>query len=807
MSTITQRCLLTSAILLALASTPLSAQEATTSADEATESTELEAVTVTAQSRSQSVQEVPISVSVIDDVQVERLAATDMSQIANYLPGLVVDAWDQTQPSFALRGIRTDTFSIGIDSAVGIYVNGVYQTNGGGSLLAFNDIQRVEVLKGPQGTLFGRNTAAGAISIVSNEPGLDFEARGRVRVGSENRRYSDALVNLPVGERFGLRMSAINNRDDGWQQDTGTGRRYEVDRQFGARAAFGGDLTETWNLQLAWDHERIKQPQRLGISALPFLNNSTARAPFPPDPASYRDPRDVDIYQDVVDGKQLKGYDGASLKLTGSFDWGTLTSVTAFSESDIAHNEDQDGTNNPTVRLDSGVTQSGSTRYQEFKFAGANDSIDWVAGLSWYREEGEQSNIVNSTTNAIDTLFFNQGAQLPCGGPLACIDLLLAANGFPQRFLGHDYGERINNEMRSTSTAVFGDVIWHVTDRINLTGGLRYTRDDKEFAWFNPLRVSPGIDATLRDIAPFGLLSQIPPQLLFLLRNNLVFANAVGVEVERENDWSDVSPRVVLDFRVADDSMLYLSASEGYKAGGFDGVQIDSEYAPENVRNYELGIKNSFPSLRMVLNAAVYRYDYTDRQSLLLVPASSPAGIPQYLVQSFDQSAEGFDVEWSWRATDDLSFNLAAAYIDSTFDNGSTTAGGEDLSGQPTGEPEWSFAAGANYVWRLGENGELEFNLQHSYRGETRCNADSEFQGLCGEYTGFQVGDELHLTNVRVGWTSPDYRWGAALYVNNVFDEQNVRSIGGQAQSVLGTPIGTLTLPRMWGFELSARWD
>ncbi len=794
--------------MLALGAPSVHAQNAAAeAADEAAESkTQLDTITVTAQSRTQELQQVPIALTVVTDEQVEKLTATDLSEVAAFVPGLVVDAFDKTQPAFTLRGISTEGFSMGIDRAVGIYVNGIYQTNGGGALLAFNDLARIEVLKGPQGTLFGRNTAAGAIAIVTNEPGPDVEANARVRVGNYGQRYADALLNVPVGEEFAFRASVLSNRSDGWLDDEATGRSYALDRQAGARLAFGGNLAENWKMLLTFDHESIKEPQRLQIGVLPQFSNSTLRAPFPPQRPTFRDPRDVAVFQDVAGGRQTKDYDAGTLAFTGDFGWGTFTSTSAFSESDLAHFEDQDGTNNPFLRLDSGVTQSGRTWYQEFKLAGANELVDWVAGTSFYEERGNQSNIVNSSTNALDTLLFNQGIRQPCGGPLSCIDSSLRASGLVQRFVGIPYNEQIDNTMTSESFAVFADVIWHLGDRFNLTTGIRYTQDEKRFSWFNQPRNAPGIDRVLADLAPFGVLASIPPQLLFFLRNNVVFPNAAGVRVSREGSWDDVSPRLVLDYQFSDDTMAFVSASKGYKAGGNDGVQIGSEYAPEEVRNYELGIKNRFPELRMMLNASVYHYEYSDRQSLMLVPATNPAGIPQYLVQSTDQGADGVDVEWLWKATDELTVNASAAYIDSTYSSGARTASGIDLSGQPTGEPEWSFVAGAAYAWELASGGQLELSAQYAFRGEARCNADSLFQGSCGAYTGFEVGAEQNVTNARLAWTSADYHWGAALFVTNLFDEQYVRSIGGQGLSVLGTPIGTITPPRFWGVEGSYRF-
>lgn len=816
MSFTATRCALASALLLALCAPPAAlraqtaaeaapADAAEPAAAESTQGMRLDAVTVTAQSRTQELQQVPIALSVVTEEQVANLTATDLSEVSRYVPGLTVDAFDKTQPGFSIRGISTEGFSIGIDRAVGIYLNGVYQTNGGGSLLAFHDIDRIEVLKGPQGTLFGRNTAAGAISIVTHRPHLDTEADATLRIGNDGQRYLDALLNVPMTETLGFRISGLTNRSDGWAQDAGTGRHYALDRQEGVRMVVGGSIFDDWDLQLSFDHERLKEPQRLQIGVLPFLSNSSQRAPFPPDPASYQDPRDVPIYNDTPNGRQTKGFDGGTLALSRELDWATFTSTTAFTESALDHFEDQDGTNNPFLYLDSGVTQSGRTYYQEFKFAGANEAIDWVAGASFYREEGRQSNIVNSSTNTIDTLLYNQGFGAPCGGPLACTDAALASFGLAQHFLGHPYSEQIDNRMTSDSWTAFGDVIWHLSDRLNLTVGLRYTDDSKEFRWFNRPRTADELDQQILELGAMGLLGAIPPELLFVLRNNIVFPNAVGIPVERDGSWDDLSPRVVVDYQFSDDTMGFVSISKGYKAGGNDGVQIDSEYAPEEVWNYELGVKNAFPSVAMVLNASIYHYEYSDRQSLALVPATTPGGIPQYLVQSTDQNAEGVDVEWLWKPLQGLTVNAGVAWIDSQFDDSARTASGIDLSGQPTGEPEWSFTAGMNYEWQLATHGSMAFDLQYAYRGEVRCNNDSLFQGTCGSYPGFSVGEEQNIANLRLSWASPGGSWGAALYVNNLTDDQYVRSIGGQGVSVLGTPVGTITPPRMYGLEVSWR--
>src|SRR5699024_8169809 len=151
-------------------------------------------------SRKQEVEDVPIAVHVIDSHNIQEHAATDISKMDIFVPGLKISAEQPTQPSFQIRGIGGSGFGVGTDSAAGVYIDGVYAGSTGGTLLAFNDVKRVEVLKGPQGTLFGRNSAAGAISVITNAPGNQLQARARLRIGNHGARWGSALLNVPVSQ-------------------------------------------------------------------------------------------------------------------------------------------------------------------------------------------------------------------------------------------------------------------------------------------------------------------------------------------------------------------------------------------------------------------------------------------------------------------------------------------------------------------------------------------------------------------------------------------------------------------------------
>ena len=179
---------------------------------------------VTAQRREQVLQEVPITVQVVGKELLNDVAAEDMSDLNGFVPGLVVSGDSPTQPRYQIRGIQTGDFGVGTDPAVGVYVDGVYSARSGSSLLAFNDIERIEVLKGPQGTLFGRNSAAGAVSIVTRQPADDFDALLKLRVGEYNKERVEGMVNVPVTDDLALRVNGVWNQSDGWIEDAATGK-------------------------------------------------------------------------------------------------------------------------------------------------------------------------------------------------------------------------------------------------------------------------------------------------------------------------------------------------------------------------------------------------------------------------------------------------------------------------------------------------------------------------------------------------------------------------------------------------------
>src|SRR5690606_26458494 len=395
------------------------------------------------------------------------VAAENLGDIDAFVPGLVIDAVQPTQPSFRLRGVETSDFGIGTDPAVGIFVDGVYGGRGGGVLLPFVDVERIEVLKGPQGTLFGRNTAAGAISLITRRPQAETEARATVRVGNYGKKYADAMWNIPTGDNSALRFNALINTSDGWFQDGATGKDLGGENVWATRAAWQTRFGDNTTAYVTWDHESLDQNGRVttGVVALPPYPQRQV-APAPDD--ALLDPRKLATYSDA-DNAEWRTFDGVSLILEHALTWGNLTSTTSWRQYDSTNRTEEDGTNRADLYVDSVNTESNETLYQEFKFSGSNDHIDWVAGVSYFKEDARQTSEVNTNTEAVDNIVHNLGiAPTPDGSLCGFTSVLAQMNGSPVSLVGEQWSERFNTTLGTTAYAAFGDGIWKVSDRLDL---------------------------------------------------------------------------------------------------------------------------------------------------------------------------------------------------------------------------------------------------------------------------------------------------------------------------------------------------
>ena len=780
------------------------------------DATNLDTIVVTAQSRQQELQDVPIALQFVDQQLLDDVAADNLGDIDAFVPGLVVDAAQPTQPSFRLRGVETSDFGIGTDPAVGVFVDGVYGGRGGGVLLPFVDVERIEVLKGPQGTLFGRNTAAGAISLVTRRPQNETEARLRLRLGNYGKQYADAMWNLPTGDNSALRFNALFNHSDGWFQDGATGKDLGGENVWATRAAWQVGLGENTTALVSWDHESLDQNGRVTTGIVP-LPAYPQRPPVPVDPDDYLDPRDIPTYSDATNA-EWRTFDGVTLIVDHALTWGHLTSTTSWRQYDALNQTEEDGTNRADLYIDSVNTESNETFYQEFKFAGSNARLDWVAGASFFKEDADQTSEVNTNTAAVDNIVRNLGVAYELGVPDGSLfnftSMLAQMNGIPISLVGDRWNERFTNTLSTTAYAAFGDVIWRATDKLNLTFGLRYTRDEKDFTWLNTPRNAPELEAKLDLLESLGFFDALAQMGIPITRELLTFDMAFidppamvnkGVLVRDKRSWSDFSPRFVVDYHFNDKAMVFGSLAKGYKAGGFNALQIGPAFENEDVWNAEVGIKQSFG--RFSYNASLFHYRYDNRQSIRLIDPdpNNPVDIPRFVFDTGDLEATGIDFDMRWKVTDAFTLDAQAEWIDSKYKD-YVTPEGVDLDGEPTGEPRFTASVGAAYKMSLGDSGDLRLSARHAYRGRTRCNAGSDQQGDCGVNALLDIGEPRERTDVRVGWTSPQGTWSWAVYGNNIFDNQYVKGLNTYGRGPLGVVGATISEPRTYGMEVAVKF-
>jgi len=805
----------------------------------------IQEVVVTAQLRRQSAEDVPMALQVVGAEQIEAVGATDINDLQTFIPGLTVTG-SQTEPHFSLRGIRSNDFGVGTDPAVGLYVDGIYSSRSGASIVAFDDVEQIEVMKGPQGTLLGRNSPAGAISITTNKPVDSYEGEVSVRFGDYGEHRVQGMVNIPLTDSLDFRASGVVNATDGYYKDAYTGADLAKQSEWTGKMALRWRPDDLTDATLTWRHDTLNGAPPISINISPLVPQQSisflygnARPVFPYNPATLSNPVDTPISSDLIDGHQKRHLDDFTIDVTRDLGFATLTSLTNYRYFRTDNRESEDGTDEPYLYLATEAFEKNRQIYQEFKLNHADKNFDWVAGASYYREMADQDRYVQGNTSTLDTAAYNtQGVA-----PFYTIDELLTAAGYGYpytRFENQPWSEAIiNNGAHYQAYAAYADAIWHALDRVDLTAGVRFTHDDKDYSWAVPTRVSPGVDAAIASLGGLGSLQGILQSVLgasgypaavaagqaaaltAATQSNFVYSTqaAYGRYFSASNSWNNVSPRAVVDYAVADHMHVYASFSEGYKAGGFNSQQPPTPggalagadaFSPEKMYNYELGAKTLFPDLGLQVNAAAFHYLYKNRQNIEFVQPCATC-IDEYVTQTEDDEANGLDLDVLYMPLENLQFGFNGGLIDATVAKPGATLPGEVpiIKGNPTGEPLVSFTFSAAYTVRLSDDDSLRFDLNHAYRGETRCNNHTYSTTVissCNESLPFNSNKVENTTDLRATFLTDRGKYKISGFVNNVFGNQWTTYLGGDGVDTLGTPTAEISAPRTFGVDLTAKF-
>ncbi|AHE55199.1 TonB-dependent receptor domain-containing protein [Sphingomonas sanxanigenens] len=672
-------------------------------------------IVVTAQKRDEAAQQVPIALTGFSRKTIERQQVDTLRDVARLTPGLLVSAFNQSSPTIAVRG-ATNTFTqIGANKPVAVVIDDLFVPRNSAATFELYGISSIQVLKGPQGTLFGRNVTGGAIVIDTGKPAFGDVAGGvRASIGNYDLRQIDGQADLSTGDTIAVRIAGSIKDRDGFGRDRLTGREQDDIRSRNLRGQFRFAATETLEVLIGADYAEDSNGGRTLSSkgAGDDGNRRTSELGFD------------------------QGFDrdqwGASARLYWDLPAGQITSITGYRASKSVEDYSGTGTSfrflstgSQTVNRDADDVGLFS---QELRYASPKWRWgDVVAGGYFWSEDAKRQLTVRN---------------------LAAVT-------------GRETSNVLTDQaVDTTSYALFADGVIHLGRTVDLTLGVRWTRDEKT--------------------ASLNRIDAINPAGSFTARN-------------LKAAWSEVTPRAVLTWSPTRDIHAYASVTRGYTAGGFNTdaatlTALVTPFDPETVTNYELGLKSEWLQNRLRVNAAIFHMDYQDKQELFFNNLTRILTI----TNAGEATVEGAEVEIAYQPLRWLSLSATYGYLDTVYDEfiipGGAVYTGNDLGSSP--RHKGSFAADLDLP--LGDAGYLIASANWSYTGTYNTGAAADPNLQIKSYD---------LANALIGFEPPSRAWRATAWVKNLTNKDFV--LTNSTQGVLAEYLGE---PRTWGFTLSARF-
>ncbi len=843
------RCTASAAVMAAVAAGAAHAQDVTA----------VDEIIVTAQKREQSLQDVPIVVTTLSEQVLEDAGVRDIKDRQNLTPGLTVTSTtSETITTARIRGVGTVGDNPGLESSVGVVIDGVYRARNGVGFGDLGEMSRIEVLKGPQGTLFGKNTSAGVINIITEAPSFTPGFEGELTGGNYGAWGAAASVTGPLSDSIAGRLYIASRQRDGFYNvDTRGGPRTETDDQNQDFWTARGQLlilpSDSTSIRLIADYTKrdeyccvasqiVVGPTGAIVDSVSPGGDGIAGPPYGPQPFSR------DVYANRPTTQEIEDM-GVSAEVNVDIDsWNaTFTSITAARFWDSLNGSDIDFSGADLFyRLPNGDFGFGLDQLsQEFRLAGSTDRFDWLVGVFASKEDlSRQDSFIFGAafTPFFSTLITSQlGAPnpnaLPCltAEPLTfavCTGAIAPPPGFVPAFgptiaAGSGYVDTYSQD--SSSFAIFTNNTWRVTDQFELTLGLRYTTEEKTL--FTMQDNIGGADAvcTAARANPFA-----PPALLggalCINQLNPDFDNRAYTQTWEDDD---LSGRFAAQYRFNDQLMAYASYARGYKAGGFnlerssqrlpsgDAVAVDdTSFASEIVDSYEFGLKSTLFNRSLLLNATYFHQTFTDFQ------LNTFAGI-NFIVETIPELvSEGVDLDFVWfTPVEGLTLQGGVTYADTAYSN--FTAADLKVAdrfpalsllpgSQMSFAPEWSATTSISFDRSLGMGLRGGFNLSAKYTSEYNTKSDLLPAGM---------QDSMTLLNGRVSIGAEDDSWRLELWGMNLTDEEYHQVVfnaplQGSAFQTTVQPDGTyynpagdtttynsfLGAPRTWGVTLRVRY-
>lgn len=749
--------LMASAAALSLVEVPALAQDAELATANANESGET--IVVTARRTEESIQQVPLSISAFGEQKLDRIQATDTTGLQGAVPNLniVQGRGSSNATNIFIRGIGQPDALQTFDPAVGVYVDDVYFSRIRGNQLDLLDLERLEVLRGPQGTLYGKNTIGGAIKFVTRKPGQDFRATGSIAVGSYDQLDLKVAASGPVTDTLAAGFAVMRAKRDGYVEDRVDDREYNDRDTVAGRAALAFTPSSAFRVDLTADYSRDDAALNVGR---PINDLTTFSGTILPVDNTVDGGTEYDWTGRTTPGlpnsTKLRHYGFSGTVEANVSDALTAKSITGYRRLSTDDYVDIDATAYEVGDVFVGVDQNQFS--QEFQLLYSGDRLDVVTGLYYLRERITS----HQDAYADDVL-----------GPL---------------FLNSPFLRTVDDALTTKSYAAFANASYEIFDTVSVSAGLRYTRETKDYARTTSTfyGLLPGFNAT------FGFT---PPK----------------------GEWSDWSPMASIDWQASDDILLYVRAAKGFKSGGFNGransAAETTAYDPETVWSYEAGFKSQLAS-QLTVNGAVFTSSYEDFQARVSGLDEDPTtGLPLpvlSVINAGELKISGAELEAEWRPVVGLLLDTQIGYLDAEYKEfeDARFPNGSRAFQEPAFAPKWTMRFGAQYAIDLGEAGSVTVGGQTRYKSRTALAVDNTLilgpVGTTTEIEGlFQDGFWMH--DARIVYDTENRGVSVGLYGSNLSDKayrtdaQEFSSVGNIRTVYYGAP-------RTFTLRLTARY-
>ena len=716
----------------------------------------LEEITVTAERREAGLQDTALSVVAYSGERLDELGINDPQSMADFTPNISIgDGTGRGSggTSVSIRGVNEARISPVLDPAVGIYVDDVYYGRPQTAFLRLLDVERVEVLRGPQGTLFGKNSVGGAIRYITKKPEFDgVSGYTKLAVGEFDRVDLKGAINLPISDTAALRLSGASLRRDGYidrladggtlgQEDTAFAMaqlrlRPNDNLDINIRADYTGRDTDDGPTKLI-DYYRFNNTTDTTAGG-PNANGGGAGATaawnayWGSTPRVYNAAIPTSLYQVAGEGRpSILESDsvGMGIDLTWTVSENlSVRSITGYRTVEEFTMRDPDDQANAYSFFDDIAEEGVDFWSQEFQLNGTSMSgrLNWVGGIYYSVEEPYRTDIEDRDARSP----FRRG-------------MLILNDSAVQ-------------ETKSFGLYLQGD--FDITEQLALTLGVRYTEDDKTY---NISQMARWDRALADEAAAAGLAPQTPPD--YNGCDPSVLPTCVSVAPLSGGDtFDDVTPRIAMQYQFSDDVMGFVSASKGFKSGGTNDsvADIDTPFEPEQLWTYELGIRTEFADGRARVNATVFTSDYEDKQ---ITVTTSPLCANRCTTNVGEATISGIEIDAVALVTDNLQLSLGLGTIDAEWDSIDNPSAGVGLNSNFGRAPELSYRIGGRYTADLSGGGQIVASADYAYTDEQNSSPQDSTTIFIDDYS---------LLNLRLSYLAPDGVWEAGLFCSNCADEE-----------------------------------